>query len=124
MARFQRQSEPLTLVLVGSTGYRPPLGEAHTEFPKYVNLKKGISVLVNNASEEEAVLAGSPLKKMEAPIIINDAPVPTLQGSNNERDMLLKIAESRGIYIDSRWRTPKIRRVMDKACPIEASEWQ
>jgi len=115
--RFNRgRSELQTMVLSAPIGYQAPIGESHSEYPKYIHLPKKIDVIVNSREEENAVLAGAQIQRKERPTIEHDAPVPTLVGRNDERQMLLAIAEKRGIHVDMRWKTPKLRRVLENAC--------
>src|SRR4051812_41516218 len=102
--------------LEAPTGYSRPPNEAHPEFPKWLHFKDSSSVLVQSAAEEAAVLGGGPAPEPVG-VIADPAPVPILVGENNERDMLLQIAEARGIRVDRRWKTPKIRAAVEAASP-------
>lgn len=102
--------------LESPTGYSRPPNEVHPEFPKWLHFKDGPSVLVQDAAEEAAVLGGGPAPEPIA-AAVEIAPVPILVGENNERDMLLQIAEARGIRVDRRWKTPKIRAAVEAASP-------
>jgi hypothetical protein len=96
------------------TGYVAPEAPAYQEYPKWLHFPDSPSVLVNDADEEAAVMSGAPAPepvKENAP----PAPIPTLVGGNDERSMLLKIAEERGIRVDGRWGTPKLRKAVEAA---------
>lgn len=112
----RRRSEIQVLVISAPINYSAPLNEIHSEYPKFINLPKQRAVIVNNPAEEEAVLAGASLKAKEAKIILDEAPVPTLQGSNNEREMLLVIARAKNLAVNNSWNTRKIRKVIERAC--------
>lgn len=105
---------------IGPPTHHIPIPIGFVEFPKWVHFEdKGKpSVLVSNAEEEKAVLAGSPLQapaEPVRPIVSSPAPIQTLQGMVDERASLLTIAEARSIKIDKRWKTDKIRRAVEAA---------
>ena len=98
------------------TGYIKPLNEAHTEYPKYVHFPDGRpSVIVRDADEEAAVLAGASVSVPKPLPPVLAAPIPTLVGENDEKTMLLKIAQEKGIKVDGRWKLPKIRKAVEVA---------
>lgn len=99
------------------TGYVAPESPAYQEYPKWLHFPDSPSVLVNDAEEESAVMAGAPAPepvKEFTPV----APVPTLVGANDERAMLLKIAEEKGIRVDGRWKTDKLRKAVNAATAV------
>lgn len=103
------------------TYIHPPTGnetlknQAYIEYPKFVHFTDGRkSVIVADAEEEAAALAGKPVpeRAIEVPPV---APIPVLVGGNDEEAMLRKIAAEKGIRIDGRWKLPRIRRAVEAA---------
>ena len=97
------------------------------EYPKWVHMSGYASVIAKDAEEEAALLARTPVSgdvsiplqgaqadAIAAPIV---EPPAILAGPNDERDLLIKIAEEKGIAIDKRWKTERIRATLDKASP-------
>lgn len=98
------------------TGYIRPPGEIHTEFPKYVHFPDGRpSVIVKDADEEAVARAGGSINTDTPTLPVHPAPIPTLVGENDEKAMLLKIAEEKGIKVDGRWKIAKIRKAVEQA---------
>lgn len=96
------------------TGYTRPANEVHTEYPKFLHFPDKPSVIVQDAAEEQAVLAGAAPKP--APVVMPPpvAPIPSLMGKNDEEAMLREIAAQRNIRIDGRWKLPRIRKELEK----------
>lgn len=117
----RHRQEKQILVLGAPVSYSAPLNEIHTEYPKHVHLSPLISVVVNNPAEEEAAHNGAELAKPQPKQRVSDAPIPFLQGGD-EREMLMTIANKRGVRVDMRWPTTKIRRVLNKAFPAPQVE--
>ena len=100
-----------------------------TEYPKWVKMSGYAPVIAQDAEHEAELLAREPrsgditiqLQGIQADASAAEISQPTniLAGPNDERDMLIKIAEEKGIRIDLRWKTERIRATLDKACPIE-----
>ena len=89
-----------------------------SEYPKLIYeapMSKNYRV-VNSAAEEEAFLAGT---VAPAVVAIEAAPAPTvvLSGDNDERTILLALAKEKGVKVDARWKTDKIRAAMAQAQP-------
>jgi hypothetical protein len=112
----------LKLTIGPPTHHTPsPTPAEFVEYPKWLHFAGKPSVIVNDREEEKAALSGNPLQAAPEPVrpIVNSAPVQTLQGVVDERASLLTIAEARGIKIDKRWKTEKIRRTIEAAVPTE-----
>ena len=92
------------------TGYVAPVSFAGTEYPKYVHFPDKPSVIVQDAEEEAAVIAGEtiPEPRPAAPIA-HPAPIVSLVGANDEMTMLRKIAADKNIHLDGRWNVKKAR---------------
>jgi hypothetical protein len=107
----------MNLVYVDApTGYTRPPNEPHTEYPKFVHFAdKRPSVIVNDAEEEAAALAGDSVTQKAAPAPQIQAPINSLVGQNDEETMLRKIAAEKGIHLDGRWKLAKIRKVVEAA---------
>lgn len=98
------------------TGYTRPQNEPHTEYPKFVHFAdKRPSMIVNDAEEESAALAGEAIPERPTAPVDAPAPVPVLVGGNDEEAMLRKIAAEKNIKIDGRWKLPKIRKAVEAA---------
>lgn len=67
--------------------------------PKWIDLPDGTQKLVQDEAEEEAVLAGARTRAEE----------------QDERDALLQAAEVRGLKVDRRWSTERVRAALDAA---------
>jgi hypothetical protein len=100
------------------------------EYPKWIHMSGYPSVIAKDAEEEAALLARTPTSgdvtiqlqgaqadAVAAPIVESG---PTLQGPNDERELLLKIAEEKGIKIDKRWNLNRLRATVER----ETSQWQ
>lgn len=70
---------------------------SYVEFPKWIDLPDGTQKLVQDEAEEEAVLAGARTRAEE----------------QDERDALLQAAEVRGLKVDRRWSTERVRAALD-----------
>lgn len=100
-----------------------------TEYPKWIRMSGYAPIIAQDAEHEAALLAREPrsgdvtipLQGTQADASAAEIAQPTniLTGPNDERDMLIKIAEEKGIRIDLRWKTERIRATLDKACPVE-----
>lgn len=100
------------------SGYMKSSKEVHTVYPKYVHFPDGSpSVIVQDAAEEKAVLAGGKVSipAPPKPRVIKAAPVVTLVGVNDEKEMLLKIASEKKITVDRRWGLKKLRVFVETA---------
>lgn len=111
------------------TNHVPDPNRIPLEYPKFLHFADKPSVIVHS-KEEECHVLGLPYDAPEdyAPLLTPESvnalanvvpsipelpPIPTLTGENNEREMLLKIAEQRGFNVDRRWKTEKIRRAVE-----------
>lgn len=99
------------------TGYTRPPNEAHTEFPKWINIAGKPSVLVDDAEAEAAVLAGLVVPEPKSAPVSAPVPIVALVGENDELTMLRKIAADKGIHLDGRWKLNKIRSAVEAASP-------
>lgn len=114
-----------------NTAFTPPA--EFVEFPKWVHMAGYPSVIAQDAAEE-AVLRARPIPSDPVNALLQTppetfhagppVPPPTtmLQGSNDAREMLWKIAAEKGIKIDKRWKLPRLTAEMERAVPIEAKE--
>ena len=97
------------------------------EYPKWIHMSGYASIIARDAEHEAELLARPPVSgdvsiplqgaqadAIAAPIV---EPPAILAGPNDERDLLIKIAEEKGIAIDKRWKTERIRATLDKASP-------
>lgn len=97
------------------------------EYPKYVHREGHLSVIVQNAEEEAALLSSvnsvvtTPPADYPtfpaAPASSGPEPILTLAPDNNEKAVLLALAKSKNIKVDARWRIEKIRAAMTAAQP-------
>lgn len=98
------------------TGYTRPQNEPHTEYPKFIHFRdKRHSIIVNDAEDEVAALAGAVVAPKAVEAISAPAPINNLVGQNDEESMLRKIAAEKGIHLDGRWKLPKIRKAIEAA---------
>lgn len=96
------------------TGYTKPLNEVHAEYPKFVNFSDGRqAVIVNDAEEEEAAKGGAVIAPKPLAALPRPAPINNLTGMNDEEAMLRKIAADKNIYLDGRWKLPRIRKAVE-----------
>jgi len=96
------------------TFYAKPDNEQHAEYPKWVHFTDGRkSVIVHDATQEAALNENGIIPaKVET---VESAPAVSLQGEVDERDMLIRLAADRGVKIDKRWNTYKIRAALGHA---------
>lgn len=103
------------MTLTPPTGHVPPEDRPFYEYPKWVG-----KVIVTSREEEDAILkAGDASAAVPAPKVSNVTsdilPAPTLQGPNDEMELLLAAAEKKGIRIDKRWGIKKLRKAVADA---------
>lgn len=100
------------------------------DYPKWVHMKGYPDIIAKDAEEEAMLLARPPredLPKTEKPKQISEPlhnpakagaaampPPRVLAGPNEEKHMLIQIAEEKGIKIDKRWKIERIRHALDK----------
>lgn len=70
---------------------------AYVEFPKWIDLADGTQKIVHDEDEENAVLQGA----------------RTAAEAEDERAALLQAAEVRGLKVDKRWSTERVRAALD-----------
>ena len=98
-----------------------------TEYPKWIRMSGYAPALAKDAEHEAELLARPPVSgdvtvELQGAHADADAqpiaqPTNILTGPNDEREMLIKIAEEKNIKIDLRWKTDRIRATLDKASP-------
>ena len=94
----------------------------YQEYPKWIRMEGYEDALSQNADHEAELLARpprsahGPLAPAPQPAVpaTPEAPARTLQGENDEREILLQIAEERGIKVDKRWRTERLRATVER----------
>lgn len=92
------------------------------EFPKIVYsapMSKDFKI-VNSPEEEAAFYAGlNTPETVTMTVAVPEAPAPvvTLAGSNDEKEILLQIAKEKGIPVDGRWKIERIRATLEAAQP-------
>ena len=108
----------------------PEADQSLRDYPKWVHMKGYPDTLARDAEEEAELLkrpvreASEPSKSISKPSepLLNPAkagaaampPPRTLAGPNEEKHMLIQIAEEKGIKIDKRWKIERIRHALDK----------
>jgi hypothetical protein len=99
----------------------PPRDPSLAEYPKWIHMKGYASEVVDNAEHEAHLLARPPKDGPALPEIKPELevtpPAPgtlTLQGSNDEREMLEQIARERGIKTDGRWNISRLRATVER----------
>lgn len=100
------------------------------DYPKWVRVKGYPDAVAKDAAEEAELLARPVREVSEAakPVavpkepLVNPAkagaaqmpPPRTLAGPNEERDILIQIAQEKGIKIDKRWKIERIRHALEQ----------
>jgi hypothetical protein len=96
-----------------------------TEYPKWIHMSGYPDILAQDAAEEAALLARSPKSGDVAVQLVGaqaeasaapmgDPPPHILTGTNDEREILIRIAKEKDIKIDARWKTDRIRATIER----------
>lgn len=98
------------------------------DYPKWVRVKGYPDAIAKDAEEEAELLArpvrdvpakpvATPKEPLVNPAKAGEAQMPpprTLAGPNEERDILIQIAQEKGIKIDKRWKIERIRHALEQ----------
>lgn len=110
---------PFTAVLTPPTGYVPPENHPFNEYPKWVKDSAGKGVIVQDADEEARIVAGEkPATIAPVVAVVVPQPIAPLVGQPDERDTLLALAKAKGVKVDARWSTQRIKKTLELAIPV------
>lgn len=93
----------------------------HSEYPKWVHMTGYPDQLAVDAEQEAELLRRPPKEKpVEKLADVKPEPVSapepkqTLTGPNDEREILLQIAEEKNIRVDKRWGIGRLRATIER----------
>ena len=102
----------------------------YAEYPKWIHMTGYKSEIVQTAEDEAILRARAPVETQHSELVkklaemppanFHAAPQPAdrspvLAGPNDERELLLKIAEEKDIKVDRRWKLERLRNTIAKA---------
>lgn len=93
----------------------------YQEYPKWIHMEGYPSVIARDAAEEARLLARKPFdpkdppqEQAQEPASNESAPTMVLTGRNDEKEILLQIAQERNIRVDKRWNMTRLRATIER----------